>query len=619
MTVGENWIKLLRAYGPIPDDNATEAEAVDACAKRLGLDRLSFPHPEREKLLGWYQSPPGGNIPTVVITGTAGDGKTTLCYEIIQQLTGTAPEPDKMNVLETIDLSVGPGREKPTKLTLILDLTGWRQRGMDGKLVAEQVAVLEKIAEHAELGTHHPHIIAVNDGQIHEIHRALPESSSPRLHKFFSELIDMHACGERESHELPFLKLVNLSQTPSDVLMERCLDGILSRPEWSCLTEEADLPIFGQNSPLAANHKILSSPASRSHLMDIARLADACRLHLPIRSILMLLSNALLGHPKARHGLLHPGVATNRLLATDQRAAGAFHLNLFGRNLRAAEREKRNIYRFLSLLQIGQETTNDIDELLIFGDRDLPDVRKLYDDLVANDPYAQRSPAFGHLVKSYILGDLEQSKDLAIFLNHLADERRRVFLHADDDQVRANHLWNTTAFHHAGDFVQGYLRPVREGKTIASTRYQKLLTGLNRIWTGMFVADTEYELYLASGLDMTTSPVSDILLERIRSSDIRIEASPNHLPRMVMLANGNRFAFELTLLRFEFLMRAAEGAMPGSFSREACEDLMALKQQALRDLNISARSNGLERLSLGEGGRPKPTYISLHLEPSLQS
>jgi len=57
--------------------------------------------------------------------------------------------------------------------------------------------------------------------------------------------------------------------------------------------------------------------------------------------------------------------------------------------------------------------------------------------------------------------------------------------------------------------------------------------------------------------------------------------------------------------------------MPGSFSREACEDLMALKQQALRDLDVQARSNGLDRLSLGEGGRPKQTYI--HLETTLPS
>lgn len=617
MSTGDNWIKLLRAYGPIPDDNATEAEVVDACAKRLGLERLSFPHPERERLLGWYQFPQNGRIPTVVITGTAGDGKTTLCYEIIEQLTGDAPEPSKMAVYETIELPPGNGRETSTNLSLIFDLTGWRQRDDNGKLVADQVVVLQKIAEHAESGDHYPHIIAVNDGQIHEIYRALPENASKLLRDFFEELISLHATGKCESETLPFLRLVNLSRSRSEVLMERCLDGILSRSEWSCITEESDHPLFGPNSPLVANFRILSEPATRSRLMDIARLADACRLHLPIRSILMLLINALLGHPRARHGLLYPGVPTNRLLDTDQRANGAFHLNLFGLNLRPAEREKRNVYRFLALLQIGNETTNDIDELLIFGDRDKSDVQKLYAEIVANDPYGQRSKEFGGYVQRYLLGELEQPKDLATFLTGLADERRRVFLHASEEQVRDNYLWNTTAFHHAGDYVNGYLRPIRDGKTVPLVKFKKLVTGLNRIWTGMYVADTEHELYIASGLDMTTSPVSDILLERIRASDIRLEASPNQLPQMVLSANGRTFHLELTLLRFEFLMRAAEGAMPGSFSREASEDLMALKQQALRDLDIQASSGGLERLSLGEGGRPKPIYI--HLETTLPS
>ena len=44
LTDGDKWIKLLRAYGPVPDDMATEAEQVDGLANRLGLSRFSFQH-----------------------------------------------------------------------------------------------------------------------------------------------------------------------------------------------------------------------------------------------------------------------------------------------------------------------------------------------------------------------------------------------------------------------------------------------------------------------------------------------------------------------------------------------------------------------------------------------
>jgi hypothetical protein len=67
----------------------------------------------------------------------------------------------------------------------------------------------------------------------------------------------------------------------------------------------------------------------------------------------------------------------------------------------------------------------------------------------------------------------------------------------------------------------------------------------------------------------------------------------------------------LTLMRFEFIMRANEGAMPGSFSREACEDLMALKQRALRDLDIRESEESITRINLGVGGKVHKTYIEI--------
>jgi hypothetical protein len=139
----------------------------------------------------------------------------------------------------------------------------------------------------------------------------------------------------------------------------------------------------------------------------------------------------------------------------------------------------------------------------------------------------------------------------------------------------------------------------------------KLITGLNRIWTGMYVASTEQEILLASGFDMTTSPISDILLEMLPKSSLKLETSPAKLPKLVFYRNGLKFEMVLSLMRFEFILRAAEGAMPGSFSREAREDLMSNKQKALRDLHVSAHPNDLVRLTLGDAGRVHKTHVQL--------
>jgi hypothetical protein len=603
-TPGENWIKLLRGYAPLAGNNATEAENIDSYTKPLKIERISFRHPARDQLDARLLSIAPEQRPTILITGTAGDGKTTLCYEILTMLTGIKPASMAPDGIETFSLLDG------SQLDLIRDLTGWRKRNTDNTLTDDCVRQLELIASHAAgADAHRPTIIAVNDGQMHEVYRALPKHASENLRRFFAEAIRLHSHGLLESDAFPRFGLVDLSSTTSEVLMKACINAILGRPEWECLLNEATDPLFAPESPFAANHQILSSPHIQERLCDLARLADACHFHLPIRAILMVLSNALLGHGGTRDGLLKPNAETRKLLTNEhQRAVGAFHRNLFGHNLGEIRRNKHNVYRFLASLQIGNETTNDIDELLIFGDRD-DETKDLYAKLVAHDPHEQRNPEFAHEIASYIRGELGDGKDLDSFLNHLADERRMVFLHSSDQVIKCENLWCVTAFRHAGDYIEYFLKPVRTGEGIHGVRLNSLITGLNRIWTGAYVASTEQELFLASGLDMTTSPVSDILLQAIPKSSIKIGISRNKLPCLTISHNGRSFSMVLTLMRFEFIQRAYEGAMPGSFSREASEDLMALKQRALRDLEIKEDEHALIHMTLGEGGKVQKTHI----------
>jgi hypothetical protein len=74
------------------------------------------------------------------------------------------------------------------------------------------------------------------------------------------------------------------------------------------------------------------------------------------------------------------------------------------------------------------------------------------------------------------------------------------------------------------------------------------------------------------------------------------------VPLAVLHAQGREFRFDLTLPRFEFLCRVADGAMPSSFSRESCTDFMSLKQRCLRDLHLRASSRSLHLIDvLGNG------------------
>ena len=112
-TRGEKWIRLLRAYGPVADNDAMQAEHVDRLASSLGIPKLCFDHPAKKLLLDCFPLATG-EFRNVVLTGTAGEGKTSLCFDLVLHLTGDRPR--AVNGMEQIRIETPAG---PRKLTLI--------------------------------------------------------------------------------------------------------------------------------------------------------------------------------------------------------------------------------------------------------------------------------------------------------------------------------------------------------------------------------------------------------------------------------------------------------------------------------------------------------------------
>jgi len=596
-TQGEKWIRLLRAYGPVADNEAMQAEHVDKLANSLSVPKLSFDHPARQLLLDCFPKSTG-EFRNLVLTGTAGEGKTSLCFELVAELTGSRPHGN--NGVEKIQVETPKG---PRTITLIYDVTAWRKRS-DGYISKEDVTLLESMATSSFADSDDFFVLAVNDGQMHELFRALPPDAPQLVRRLERSLIDLHArnesdCGDR-------LRLINLSSVPSERIMKLCLAAVLDRSEWACFDDERDNSLFSPSSSLARNFRTLNTPDVRARLCVLARIADVSGHHLPIRGVLCLLSNALLGHPDARDRVMRPGAEAGSLTRAGSAHKAALHRTLFGENLTPTSRRKREIYRFLSMLHIGEETTNDLDELFIFGSRD-QELGKAYQELVATDPYLQRNPDFDSLLTRYIRGDMNDEEETRLFLAELGSERRRVFVHASAAQFQTYGLWKTTVFHHAREFLDEMVAPIQAGRLPARFHLRKVASGLNRIWTGMLLADQANEVYLTTGLDLTTSAVSDIYLTQIELDSeppgleiVSKEASC--VPVAVLRANGRVFRFDLTLPRFEFLCRVADGAMPSSFSRESCTDFMSLKQRCLRDLQLRASSRSLHLIDVQGNG-----------------
>ena len=114
------------------------------------------------------------------------------------------------------------------------------------------------------------------------------------------------------------------------------------------------------------------------------------------------------------------------------------------------------------------------------------------------------------------------------------------------------------------------------------------MKGLNRVFTGLLLENTD-KLFVSDGGGSGRSKSSVLcqteVMARGGNSGVNIRKSnitANPSIEVTAVINKPPIVFELTPIRFEFLSRVADGALPGSFSNECLEDFLAFKARILR-------------------------------------
>jgi len=77
-----NWISFLRQYGPISQNDNMYDETILRSAHRAKVDAILFEHPAQQPVLDCFRKPTAVDPYSVILTGTAGDGKTHLCRQV---------------------------------------------------------------------------------------------------------------------------------------------------------------------------------------------------------------------------------------------------------------------------------------------------------------------------------------------------------------------------------------------------------------------------------------------------------------------------------------------------------------------------------------------------------
>jgi hypothetical protein len=364
----------------------------------------------------------------------------------------------------------------------------------------------------------------------------------------------------------------------------------------------------------------------RARLRSLLELCDRNGLHVPIRQILILLTNALLGHPQAKDGLITASDISKIITNGSVSKASLFN-NLFGGNLSDHRRMAITIFDYLDRFQIGHETSNRVDNLLIFGEQD--DVlQKYFDVLVAQDAFYGADARFYAAKREYIEGSQENG-DSQSFLELLIAQRRALFFKIPPEWEEELNLWELTVFKFAGEYLTDIVETLRKGGAVKRSILSRLVRGLNRVFTGMLI-NADRELFLASSGNNSQAKVSRILLERVSvepNKGEKIYLRTDSADRVILTVHFTptiKEEFHLTLIRYEFLSRIAlEGALPASFSKECYEDLLSFKSKLVASLLRRQEQDGavsslgstvrLSFLSLTEQGMPDPKSVEVSL------
>ena len=608
-------------------------ETLQRAARKQKIQPIEFKHPAHDEVIDCFSQATTDPV-SVILTGTAGDGKTHLCRQVWKILNGDEKAWASDDPYLTIqfhypkDRKCWPSVDEPdlyraVKIHFIRDLSGWApQQGLTWE--PEKEALLQKFCRSLfDPSTDEVFLIAANDGQLIESWRRLKETEYvTRARQVFEDLL----VEDRQEESGVRLKFFNLSRGSSAKLFDRAVEAFLGHSGWNDLkgVVTTDNDVFGPRCPIRHNYELLQSPLVQGRLRSLLELCDHNGFHVPIRQILLLLSNAILGHPDTRDHLMSPADVPKIIAAGTVSKASLFN-NIFGGNLSEIRRQTITIFDYLDRFQVGYETSNRVDNLLIFGQDD-EFLGPYFEEYIVADSFYGADARYYAAKREYIEGANESDVPSHEFLDMLVSQRRGLFFKIPKDAKDDLRLWELTVFKFAGEFLDDVVAVVSRGEAVKRPILSRLVRGLNRAFTGMLI-NTDRELYLATSGNYSQSKISRILVERVsvapnkgESIGLRFDSNSDQVLLTVEFSATLSVDFPLTLIRYEFLSRIAnDGALPASFSKECHEDLLAFKSKLIAayakrpggDEGPKGLALGINILALTEQGMPDPRFIEI--------
>lgn len=578
------WVRFLRSYGPTPNNLTMFDEYVAGALARAKIQPIELSTPMLESMVEHIESKAPGSM---LIAGTAGDGKTYHCRALWARMGG---DPKVWSAKgNSKELRLADGR----LAVFIKDLSEFNGEESDLPLQRLEKSVLGN--DDSEVV-----VLAANHGQLLDRLRNLGKRQG-RVHPLRKPLQERFLQAGPAPNRLA---VFDLSRTTSRKTLDEVAKAVAGHPEWdNC--RRCSLKVAGKVCPIDENRRRLLGESDGGllarRLGDLIEIARLNGLHLPVRDLLALCSNMVLGHSDAKYAKENLMTCADVAKIQDggQIGKASIYANAFGGNLPKRRTSDRPVFKAMVGFGVGEETTNAADGLLVYG-KDDSRLQADFERLVGGDSVHGATSAFRAAQDAYLEGheDARLEGSSFEFLEMLEAQRRRLYFTVPDNEI-GYPRWSMTAFHFAGDYLD-MIESLKAKKPVSETVRGRIAKGLNRVMTGLLLENVD-RLFIASSGGFTQSRVSVLCDHETpsrrqggvgMSMKLDLETGLPQLDVSLSPGSGNSVAFDLTPIRHEFLSRVACGALPASFSNECLEDLLAFKAKLLRKAEI-VRNAGL--------------------------
>lgn len=536
-------VDFLAAYGPTASSNNIYDEFVSQQAKKTGCTSLEIDQP----LIGEIHNILTSHNPrSIILTGTAGDGKTYIARKVLETLDS---EKNWRNTDKTFEINI-PNNGR--KLTIIKDLSELNKTFKD--------KIYPNIYDSFQNGNSSLYLICANDGHLLSFFREdrIDRSLYVKIAKMLSD--DTRQDGEDR------FDIINMSRQSNGNTLLEIIKQITNHPGWKdCI----GCPVFDSEQnpcPIRLNLQLLKQDgldSMQNRLQEMVNLAAFDGNHLSIRQLILLAVNILLGDQK------NANITNKELLDCSRAEQRAKHQeyeytnpysNVFGSNLSQQAQQNFKVFSALSEFGIGYETNNYFDHGLISKKEPfLP--QGFYSDFI-----------FKQKLDQYLENPKKFSKN---FRPAIIAQRQRLFFTNNKFSTKdtITNRWNLTNYKWAAEYLNLLAMPNQEGKDFRKFK-SKLFMSLNRIMIGE-LTNTSSDVWIVAPTGIFNGEIGSLLACRM---DIRkygqiylqiYKSGGYGKPLLIRVEqnqeNPKNVDFEITPTFFEYLMRISEGSLPASF------------------------------------------------------